>query len=361
MIKAVELWNFQSHKHSRVEFHKGVNAIVGLSDSGKTAILRALNWAINNFPTGDEFQSWWGGDTRVTIELENGVSVSRIRTKSDNRYELCTNTDAVDECVEVFRAFGQDVPEEIKKAFNLNNINLQHQMDGPFLLANSPGDVARILNKVVNLDVIDTAVSNIRKVKMDTDKTLKFETNRQEDLKAQLAEYEYLDEVEAKVSAAEQLCASRNHVNKQMKGLTQSIESMERIQTNLTSIKAVLKADKCVCGAIKSLEQWKAIHKQMRRLHEIINTYTERSANLESAKLLMGAESLFEKLEGKQRAARELHKQSAALALLIQKINGAEQLWKDKEEDIKQLSKEFDEAMPAICPLCLQPISRRAK
>ena len=61
MIQSLQINNFQSHKYSVMELHKGVNVIIGPSDSGKTTILRALRWLVWNRPSGDAFRSDWGG------------------------------------------------------------------------------------------------------------------------------------------------------------------------------------------------------------------------------------------------------------------------------------------------------------
>jgi DNA repair exonuclease SbcCD ATPase subunit len=196
MIKSIRLENFQSHKNTTINFCDGVNAIVGLSDSGKTAILRALRWVVTNKPTGDAFQSYWGGDTSVTIILGDGTAITRKRTKSDNLYVKDDKE---------YRAFGQDVPEDIRKAFDLNDINLQGQMDAPFLLSQSPGEVAQILNKVVNLDVIDKAISSIRKQKLKADGDLKSELTRVSQLEGDLEKFAYLDELETEISGLESL------------------------------------------------------------------------------------------------------------------------------------------------------------
>jgi len=47
MINSLTIQNFQSHKNTTLEFDNGINIIIGQSDSGKTAIIRALNWVIN--------------------------------------------------------------------------------------------------------------------------------------------------------------------------------------------------------------------------------------------------------------------------------------------------------------------------
>ena len=49
-VRRITLENFQSHKHTEMEFGPELNVIVGPSDSGKSAIIRALKWVMYNEP-----------------------------------------------------------------------------------------------------------------------------------------------------------------------------------------------------------------------------------------------------------------------------------------------------------------------
>ena len=85
MLSCLSIENFQSHEHSFLEFSKGINVITGSSDSGKTAILRALYWIIWNRPQGDSFKSWWGGDTKCSLVIDKKFGITRSKDK-DNLY-----------------------------------------------------------------------------------------------------------------------------------------------------------------------------------------------------------------------------------------------------------------------------------
>lgn len=119
MIESVKLKNFQSHKENTFSFTKGVNAIVGPSDSGKTAILRALRWLIWNRPLGDAFRSDWGGDTEVTVTVD-GQLITRYKHDNKHGYKI----GKID-----LKAIGTDVPEEVSTILNIDEINLQQQFD----------------------------------------------------------------------------------------------------------------------------------------------------------------------------------------------------------------------------------------
>ena len=79
MIKSIDIENFQSHKKTRIDFDPGVNVIIGRSDSGKTSILRALNWVINNKPSGEAFIRHGNKEARASIILDDKHMITMIR------------------------------------------------------------------------------------------------------------------------------------------------------------------------------------------------------------------------------------------------------------------------------------------
>lgn len=255
MIEKLTICNFQSHKLTEINFCDGVNAIVGLSDSGKSAVLRALTWVLTNKPTGADFMSSWaterGSKTEVVLEMSDGTIVTRGRTASDNYYFLnIKNQDVLE-----FRAFGQDVPEEIKQALNVNDVNIQPQLEAPFLLSASPGDVAKTLNRIVNLDVIDTAVSSIRKKKLAADHELKSEEARLSEIEEQAHNLEYLEEMEREVLDVAEI--------------DKSLQRDKKMQSSLDSV-----AGKMIdlISSLQKLEKFK----QMKKDVDVLDVLSEK-------------------------------------------------------------------------------------
>ena len=157
MIESIRLRNYQSHEDTQVEFSPGVTAIVGSSDSGKTSVLRAISTILTNKPMGDSLVSHWSkedGKIKGVLSIDlvvDGHAINRIRTASKNWYTL--------DIKDPYKAFGTEVPQPILDLLNMSDVNVQGQHDSVFLLADSPGQVAKKLNQVVNLDDIDTALS----------------------------------------------------------------------------------------------------------------------------------------------------------------------------------------------------------
>ena len=100
MIEGLKISNFQSHRDSSLEFSPGVNALVGDSDCGKSAVMRALLWVITNQPQGDAHVSNWLKDKKgkvkgicqVSVLLDTGT-VTRSRGKDENSYEYRPDDD----------------------------------------------------------------------------------------------------------------------------------------------------------------------------------------------------------------------------------------------------------------------------
>jgi len=193
MIESTELINFRSWKNALIEFCPGVNVITGENDSGKTNILRGINWVANNRPSGEDVRSNWGGDTISRLTLKNGnespPTIERFRSDSENLYKIVGQK-------EPFRSFGQGVPESISKILNFNSVNIQFQLEGPFLLGKSSADVAKYYNEAVNLEIIDRSIANIaRTLRTERGELAKLKGDQESQTK-KLKEFDWLTEAE---------------------------------------------------------------------------------------------------------------------------------------------------------------------
>lgn len=51
----LRIQNFQAHKDTTIEFDRITTIVGGPSDTGKSAVLRALKWVVKNEPKGTSF------------------------------------------------------------------------------------------------------------------------------------------------------------------------------------------------------------------------------------------------------------------------------------------------------------------
>lgn len=198
-IKNIELTNFQSHNHTEIEFDRGLNVILGNSDAGKTAILRAIKWALFNEPKGDYFIRQGERDVSVKVTFSNGVVVERSRTPSKNSYYLI---DAEGQEMR-FEGFGLDVPKEITDAIqmykvsldNSNNkviLNIAEQLDGPFLLNDQASMRASAIGRLIGVNYVDDALRTVVRDNKRINQELESLRASKDDLKEQLKEFDYI-------------------------------------------------------------------------------------------------------------------------------------------------------------------------
>lgn len=150
MIESVSIRNFQKHEQFELEFDK-ITTLYGPSDRGKSAIVRALRWLCFNKPQGNSYIRDGCESAEVILQVD-GHRLSRQRGATNNLYRLDERE---------YSAFGNQVPVDIERLLNLSEDSFQLQHDPAYWLTLSSGQVAKELNKVINLELIDKCQSNI--------------------------------------------------------------------------------------------------------------------------------------------------------------------------------------------------------
>lgn len=245
MIKILDIENFQSHQHSRLEFSPGVNIFTGNSDCGKSAIMRAILWCITNSPTGDAFVSDWCKDKkgkqvsrcRVTID-----KVSRIKEKDFNGYVLNKRIGKPNELGadmdEVYEALRGNVPSDISNVFNISDVNIQRQLDGPFMLSNSPGENSRMINELVNLQDIDEATSFVGSLQRSCNSELKIRQDERDSLEKKLKSFENLDGALELIPRLDELSGKIQELENEILNLMSSTKIFDELRCKAENLSA---------------------------------------------------------------------------------------------------------------------------
>lgn len=202
--------NFQSHKETVLELSPTVNSLEGVSDSGKSAVLRSLLWCLTNKPDGVAFASNWAKDRKGKLKEDVRVSIdniTRFRAADTNGYiRYVPGKDP-----QTYEALKGTVPPDIESAINIGSVNIQRQMDPPFLLSSTPGDAARYVNELIGLVEIDAYQKALKGKAHDNANSLKDENKRLSEAETALAQYDWVagakDKVE-ELSGIEVKCTS---------------------------------------------------------------------------------------------------------------------------------------------------------
>jgi len=347
MIKYLQIQNFQSHKDSLLEFDPGVNVIVGSSDSGKTAVIRALRWLVWNRPSGDAFRSNWGGETLVRMAADKKI-LERIKDK-DNAYILAD---------QVFKAFGADVPEEIIKALNIDEINLQQQLDRPFLLTDSPGEVARYFNRVANLDQIDTGMKNVQSQIRSIEQDIKSTEQQLKEQEEELNKYDYLDKLEAELEVLEDMNTHAHGSRMVINRLEGVIEEIAEVEKEIEKYSDILEMEGDVEKILSLYEKGKGKEQEISDLTNLILEAKETDNQLEELNHFISMEGDLKKVLLLSTELEERKKEINTFDDLISEIEDIVNRIAHKEGKIEEWEKKFHDQFPAVCPLCSQKIKK---
>lgn len=236
ILENLTIKNFRSYKDISIDFHPGVNVIVGANDSGKSNLLRAIDLVVNNNPDGDDYISYWGGDCNVKLKI-GGKTIGRFRNavmnKKEGKFKAGTeNLYTMSGETEPFKAFGRGkLPDIVNQHLNLSSLNIGFQLDGPFLLGKNPPDVARHYNSLVNLEIIDRSISNIAGTLRKEKGELKVEESTVEKKIEELKKFNWLEKAEKDLSKLEKQQGYLKHLNSEwteLAGLIQQIEKLEK-------------------------------------------------------------------------------------------------------------------------------------
>ena len=248
-------------------------------------------------------RSTWGGSTHVRITTEEGI-VTRLKNNTEQGYVLKIG----DKVKSHFNAVRTDVPKEISDILNLNEINLQQQLDSPFLLTDSSGEVAKHFNKVAHLDQIDSGLKNVQSWLNEIARTITSDEQREQQLTDELKEFKDLDKFEIEV------------------------EILERQQTSM----------------ITMINQKRTLSTLIEELGEIDQDIEEQEEILKAEPLLNKILGWIEDRDDKENTRSKLRKQIEVILYTAEKQIAA-------ENRSKRLQTEFNAVFPSTCPLCGKP------
>ena len=355
MLKELRLKNFQCWKKQTCVFSSGLNVIIGESGTGKSAaFLKAPKLLATNQPSGDEFISNWvkrGQNMVVEALLEDDIAVFREKGKSTNLYGIGYEDGSKED--EEFTAFGKGkVPEEITKMLRLDPINIQGQLDGPFMLNMSPGDVARELNRACKLDGIDRGTTNSKKRVSRLEQKVKSISGQIDGLKDRIEELSWIEQVESKIVKLEEKEEERRVLTIQHNNLKNIIVTLLKEQRNIDQCKAILKAKPKVASLLNKQKEMDRLIKKATSLNSIIKTFKQAQDIIKEKEELLKASPKLNKLTTLNIEKERLEYEKERLDKAIKTAKIHKEVYQERRKERDRLEKEFHETMPDICPLC---------
>lgn len=202
--------NFQCYEKVVFNFVNGINAIIGKSDAGKSAVVSALNLLFNNRPLGGKYFCDTAGpsgtmsvkaffDEGTKVKLERRIKVVERNGKKQKKVVPGSPKYTVwipDSKPKTFQGFKGTVPTEVQQALNIEPINVQKQFDSAFLVEEGGSKIARFINELIQAEDVDKWQSKANSLVTKSNAEVKVATEELSDVKAKLKGLSSLDEVE---------------------------------------------------------------------------------------------------------------------------------------------------------------------
>jgi DNA repair exonuclease SbcCD ATPase subunit len=353
MIKSLSLENFQSHKSTTLEFNSGVNVIIGPSDSGKTAIIRALRWLIWNRPLGNAFRSNWSDESIVQIKTKSDTITLSLGKNNKKIYDLNEHG---------FEANGTDVPSEVSEALNISEINLQSQLDKPFLLSDSAGEVALHFNKIAKLEKINIGLVNIESWIREIVFTIGHDVIKDKpatglikdlkDKKTELESFQYLNEFEINIVKLEKQQTILDKKQIESDELTKLISKINQKEKEIEKASTILAIEKLLNSILSDIVEKQALETKQIKLKRLVKLISNNITEINSNKILLLYASNIDKTLNLIKDKASVIAKRDHLKKVLQNANSNITDLEHANIKYENLYIEFEDNFPDICPLC---------
>jgi len=332
MIDRIQITNYQNHELLRLVLDPHITAIVGESDSGKSAVVRAIRWLTFNRPTGTGFIRIGSDRTSVKIRVDGRV-IERVRSKDENTYTIDGK---------LLEAFGTDVPEEITRLLAVGPENFQGQHDPPFWFCLTGGEVAKQLNKVVDLELIDVSMAKITSEIRSLTTVVKHTKERVEQVKQEKLRLRFVPAMASHFDRMEQV-QKRAEEGREKQGILRSLmdvlgstQERYRLKSNRSKAldKLVTRGVRLVAGATR-LGSLKSLLSATQNTQMELKQKSNRSKGLgkliaAGSKLVEGTERqrdlkrLLGRVQKIQQEVDELGAKSDRIRIILRKDTGGQ-------------------------------------
>lgn len=349
MINTLQIEGFQSHNSTELELDKGVNVIIGSSDSGKSSVVRACKWLFQNRPQGDSFRNNLlspKDECSVCAIFGNDSYALRQKMKGTNNY-LCDDTE--------YKALRSDVPQDVQNTTKMKEVNLQsqHPNDQYFLLTESPGQVAKKFNKVAGLAIMDKAIYTINSYVRECNHQSKVYDNEIDVVKQNIKDLSW---VKKAAVFADEIMDQKNKYD----SLSNKFDSIDSILFTMEDVEDQLKKFVQLDPAfllLNKLKEQKSIvdsmHIERKTIKELIFNVQNADKKVKAYKSITSASKAIKSIILSQGAIKKEKEQHRILRQILLSIKTLDQDAAIVETSIKKTQKEFDTLLKTEkCPVC---------
>lgn len=365
-ITKTRIRNFQSLRDVTILFNRYTNVLVGESDVGKTAVVRALRMALENKVPSDDFISFGAKYASVEIWFDSGDKITRKKGPSGkaNSYELIKGK----EKSQKFESFGKEIPRQIQEVIGFMpldiggakkySINFHKQTDPPFLLGEQDSIKAKFIGQLSDLLLLDQAIVDINSEIRTANSSIKFSTNERSRLKRSLDKYkplpkfeEFLEELKVQLSKVSRLDTKGQNLKNLSKKRSNLIERRDYLANEIVRLSICDKIE------INSLEEKRDYIVSLQSLYKRIKKTVSRRKNFEEqvetqSMLIEQLTDVEQKILKEQKLLDGLSAVDYLLKSNNERREGNERVIKESDRIIVKHSQEMDDLMDELPERC---------
>lgn len=367
----VKVENYQAIKNAELKLDKGLIAIVGPTNSGKSSLIRAIKGAINN-QRGTDFVTYDQDECRVTITENNNEIIWTKPVKKPATYTLNGREIA---------KVGVSQNEEVAELLNMNEVeidgtkirlNFWEQMEKAFLMDKTPQQLFGFISQSKEQELVkdykdrtETDLSELNKeINTNTTKLdiLSQDISRLKTRETDLAPFESFD-----IEMIEHLYNSRNvletnlgvfrETQEVIGKLAGSISTNEtrvnRLQTKLDEISKLIEEREVISSAYNIKTK---LTSEYNTLQTNIGISIKNKGLLEQiAETLKGIITQHSELEEKRNKLESSYNTSKDIENEIIRVSNNIKALTQEREDIELELSGFE-----VCPFCGSDLSHES-
>jgi len=351
IIKELKVKNFQIHEEKTIRFEKGLNVIVGSSGIGKSSLIRSLFLLIMNQPRSAEkiFRNRFN-DKKMEIQIKDDQG--NVIKRTQKKYYLNG---------QVLKAFGSEVPEAIKEVIPIREINFQKQLDPHFLIMQTGGNAAKILNITTGMEDQETLLRQVKLEISEHNNNIKSIIKENQNHRELINTYKNINRFLMKVKAIDQLQNKSLEIDSTIKELENLLIKIKDCQIPSEIILSIENKSK----ELKQIEIYKdnyiETEKTIIKLEDLCNQLEEVSFFNKKETICNKALESINSLSSKLIEVKELENTINLLVNITKSIIDAQYDINKYTLELKKAQKEFDEKLIELgeCPLCGSKIEEK--
>ncbi len=297
MLESLLLKNCQRFKRLFIQFGPGATVLTGNSDAGKSTVWRALRIVCLNphlascpkeiSPKGPRFARHGSSWFEITLKVD-GHTIIRKKGHGINIYildgQIYKNPDKT------------GIPKSIQQILKVSGLNFQSQHSMPLWFHDSPSQVGRELNRIINLEAIDQVLANSAALSRKAKSSFTETKSRLKEAKQELEELSHVPRFVSQVQSLRMLSEKIEEGQERLETGVQLLHRIEKTETNIASLPTtrkinVIKLDRLantINGKSQQLDRLSELLEAIRGSRRKIQCLTEqRNAIVTESKRIM--------------------------------------------------------------------------